>query len=398
MLVERISRRMFDMVHRRNLVYNTCWEDPRLDHEALELGPDDTVLVITSAGCNALDYALAGPQRVNAVDMNFRQNALLELKQAAIRELDHPTFFELFGRGRLESWHEVYDAKLRNQLGPISQRYWDKQGGKFFNAAKRSFYFRGSSGSFAWMMRWYIDRVARMRAEVTEMLDAADLDEQRRVFSEKKIRQRLFKPFIRWALRRDMTLAMLGVPRSQRRQLDREYPGGVSGFVGDRIEEVFTRQTLSDNYFWRVYLTGEYTPTCCPRYLEPEHFAALKDGLVDRVQTHTASILGFLEGHEGTISRYVLLDHMDWLYARLQDVLQAEWQGIVDRAAPGTRILWRSAGLKCDFVDPLVVESSGTEHAVGDRLSYNTELAEKLHERDRVNTYGTFYIADLLPA
>lgn len=398
MLVERISRRMFDMVHNRNLVYNTCWEDPRLDHEALELTSDDTVLVITSAGCNALDYALAEPKRVNAVDMNYRQNALLELKQAAIRELDHATFFELFGRGRLENWHQVYETQLKPQLSPITQRYWDKRGGKFFNGGKRSFYFRGSSGSFAWMMKWYIDRVARMRAEVTEMLEVGDLEEQRRMFEEKRIRQRIFKPFIRWALRRDMTLAMLGVPRSQRRQLDREYPGGVSGFVGDRIEEVFTRQTLADNYFWRVYLTGEYTPECCPRYLEPEHFQRLKDGLVDRVETHTTSVLGFLDGYEGTVSRYILLDHMDWLYARLKDVLHAEWQGIVDRAAPGARILWRSAGLKCDFVDPIVVQTNGEQHTMGERLSYNTELAADLHERDRVNTYGTFYIADLLPA
>ena len=53
-----ISRRVFDAVHRNNLVYNTCWEDPRLDREALRLGPDDDVLVITSAGCNALDYEI----------------------------------------------------------------------------------------------------------------------------------------------------------------------------------------------------------------------------------------------------------------------------------------------------------------------------------------------------
>ena len=53
-----IGSRVFQMVHMRNLVYNTCWEDPRLDRVALELGPDENVLVITSAGCNALDYAL----------------------------------------------------------------------------------------------------------------------------------------------------------------------------------------------------------------------------------------------------------------------------------------------------------------------------------------------------
>ena len=63
----------------RQLVYASCWEDPRIDRAALRIGPADTVLTITSAGCNALAYALDGPKHVYAVDLNYRQNALLEL-------------------------------------------------------------------------------------------------------------------------------------------------------------------------------------------------------------------------------------------------------------------------------------------------------------------------------
>jgi hypothetical protein len=39
-----ISRRVFNAVHGNNLVYNTCWEDPRLDREALRIGPGDEIL------------------------------------------------------------------------------------------------------------------------------------------------------------------------------------------------------------------------------------------------------------------------------------------------------------------------------------------------------------------
>ena len=54
-----LKQKWFSKVHQSNLVYNTCWEDPRLDREALALSEDDRIMVITSAGCNALDYALA---------------------------------------------------------------------------------------------------------------------------------------------------------------------------------------------------------------------------------------------------------------------------------------------------------------------------------------------------
>lgn len=84
-LLDRIDQKVFDAIYSRSLVYNTCWEDPAVDRQALAIGPEDTVLVITSAGCNALDYALCEPRRVHAVDANPRQTALLELKLAAIR-------------------------------------------------------------------------------------------------------------------------------------------------------------------------------------------------------------------------------------------------------------------------------------------------------------------------
>ena len=74
--------RMFNFVHQNNLVYNTCWEDPRLDHVALEIGENDRVLVITSAGCNALDYALHCPEHVHAVDMNPRQKRVVRPQES----------------------------------------------------------------------------------------------------------------------------------------------------------------------------------------------------------------------------------------------------------------------------------------------------------------------------
>src|SRR4051812_21562810 len=96
----RLNARIFRAVHARHLIYNTSWEDPALDRVALGLGPADRVMVITSAGCNALDYLLAGAGEVHAVDVNPIQNSLLELKRAGVLALDHASFFELFGEGR----------------------------------------------------------------------------------------------------------------------------------------------------------------------------------------------------------------------------------------------------------------------------------------------------------
>lgn len=55
----------------RSYIYAFTWEDPRVDLEYLNLTKDDTMFVITSAGDNALEYALkCQPKRIYCVDMN----------------------------------------------------------------------------------------------------------------------------------------------------------------------------------------------------------------------------------------------------------------------------------------------------------------------------------------
>ncbi len=390
-----ISQRCFNWIHGHNLVYNACWEDPRLDRVALELGPDDTVVMIASAGCNALDYALDGPRQVHAVDINPRQTGLLELKQAAIRHLDFETFFDMFGRGRLRRVRDAYRDSLRPDLSPWSQQYWDRNIGYFDDAGgHHSFYFHGTSGLFARGVNLYLDRVARVRDAITAILHAGSVDEQRHIY-DSRLRQAVRQRLVRWLLERDTALALLGVPRPQREHVETGRTGGIYQFVEEALESVFSRLPLADNYFWRVYLTGAYTSTCCPEYLKRENFARLKAGLVDRILPHTGTLTRFLERHSGPVSRFVLLDHMDWLAGTHSDALGREWQAIVDRAAPDARILWRSGGRRTDFVDVIEPLVNGRRQRLGDLLSYSRTLATSLHAVDRVHTYGSFHIADL---
>ena len=394
-LTDRLQSRWFGMIHGHNLVYNTCWEDPRLDRVALELTPEDTILVITSAGCNALDYAIQGPKQIYCIDVNPRQNALLELKIAGIRQLEYDDFFQIFGQGKHPHMAALYREKIQPVLSAPAREYWDKHFRAFGGSRFRpSFYFHGTSGMFARSVNFYIDRVAHIRPQVMELFHAKTVAEQKEIY-DLKLRKKFWNKFIRWIVSQDSTLSLLGVPRSQRLQVERDYLGGIGKFIEDSVETVFTKLPIHDNYFWRVYLTGNYTPDCCPEYLKPENFAALKGGLVDRIQWHTMTILDFLRQNDVSISRYILLDHMDWLSSFNMSILQDEWDAIVQRANERCRVLFRSGGLKVDFVDPLTVQVNGQSRKVGDLLTYHTELTDRLHPLDRVHTYGSFYVADL---
>ena len=202
------------------------------------------------------------------------------------------------------------------------------------------FIFGEQAELFARMINFYIDKVIKSREAVADILAAQSLEEQKEIWTT-QIKQKFWKGLIKFAMGRDATLSLLGVPKAQRRQIDKQYDGGIVKFVEDCLDNVFTKIPIHDNYFWRVYLTGSYTPDCGPEYLKPENFAKLKDGLVDKISCHTDSVQGFLEKHDGTISRYVLLDHMDWLSDKFFPLLESEWQAIVDKSTSKSRIIWR---------------------------------------------------------
>ena len=150
MLLSGLQERLFGFIHENRLIYNACWEDPRLDRELLGLSPDSTVVAITSAGCNVLDYLLDGPAAIHAVDVNYRQNAVLSLKLALLEAGDHQALFSLFGEGGGQGYRDIY-AALRPFLPDWAQEFWDEKFG-YFNpkGLRRSFYLRGAAGDFAW--------------------------------------------------------------------------------------------------------------------------------------------------------------------------------------------------------------------------------------------------------
>jgi S-adenosylmethionine-diacylglycerol 3-amino-3-carboxypropyl transferase len=86
---------------------------------------------------------------------------------------------------------------------------------------------------------------------------------------------------------------------------------------------------------------------------------------------------------------------MDWLSDKFFPLLELEWQAVLARAAPGTRIIWRSGGLRTDFIDKVNVTVGGQQRQLPELLTFHRDLAAELHEKDRVHTYGSFYIADL---
>ncbi len=391
--VDRIDQKIFDAFYARSLVYNTCWEDPAVDRRALDLRPDDTVLAITSAGCNVLDYALAGVKRIHAVDANPRQTALLELKLAAIRSLDHADFFQIFGYGYHSRFEQIYHDLLRHELAGFSREYWDGRS-HWFTSRAGSFYYHGLVGIVARCFRGYLKFRPSLAEPIEALFLSSTMDEQRILYDE-RILPLMWTQGMNWTLSRQFTMSLLGVPHPQRKEIQAQHTGGVAGFIRESIEYVFRHLPAWDNYFWRVYVLGGYSQACCPEYLKPAGFLALKKGLAERIVASTETITDFLKRGDEPISKFVLLDHMDWMGAYLPQALVEEWSALLGRAAPGARIIFRSAHARPAYLDWITPEVDGARLHLREALTFHDARARELSRLDRVHTYAGFHIADV---
>jgi S-adenosylmethionine-diacylglycerol 3-amino-3-carboxypropyl transferase len=390
-LSDRFDQKVFDAIYSRALVYNTCWEDPAVDRMVLNIAPEDRILVITSAGCNVLDYALVGPAEIHAVDANPRQNALLELKLAGIRHLEYEDFFAAFGHGHHPRFEALYRRTLRADLSPFARGFWDKRI-RWFGNPRGSFYFHGLSGIVAKGFHTYLRMRPRLAASIAELFETRSLDDQRHVY-ETRVQPLIWSPTINWTLSRQLTMSMLGVPHPQRKEVQDQHERGVAGFVRESIDYVFRQLPVWTNYFWAVYVRGRYTQDCCPEYLKPDNFSALKAGLADCIQLHTATVSELLTTTEQRFSKYVLLDHMDWMSSYAPEALTEEWRLVLKRARADARIIFRSAHAAPAYLQDLEL---GAGHGrLRDCLRFHPDLSARMQPLDRVHTYAGFHIADV---
>ena len=95
------------------------------------------------------------------------------------------------------------------------------------------------------------------------------------------------------------------------------------------------------------------------------------------------------------MSKYVLLDHMDWMSSYHPQALREEWQLILERATPGARLIFRSAHAKPRYLDRIEVRRDERAVPLPGLLRFHDEWARELTRHDRVHTYAGFHIADL---
>ncbi|KAJ3348809.1 hypothetical protein HDU83_001011 [Entophlyctis luteolus] len=363
-------------------IYAFAWEDPRTDLEFLDLTPDDRMLVITSGGCNALEYATkVGPARIHCVDLNPCQNNMLELKLAGISSLQYADFWRLFGEGYLPNFSNVVDTHFSPYLSPYAYHFWKETAG-FKNLFKT-----GCSG-LAIRVFQFVSKARGLTGAIERLCHAENLEEQWNIW-EKEVRPHFLSKWLVMLLNNDRFLwGALGVPPAQMQMLLEE--GSAYEYVVSTLDPIIRNSLLrDDNYFYYACLMLKYTPANAPSYLTEEGFATLQQNpsRLDAIRIHTRTIVEVLRSEvaDGELTRVILMDHLDWFSTEDAD---EEITAVHRKLAVGGRAYWRSAG-KYPWYNAMFEEK-------GFRVSPCQIRDEKTPYIDRVNMYASFWVGEKL--
>lgn len=355
----------------RGIVFNMSWEDPEMDRRAFNLTSDDTVISITSAGCNPLNFLCQNPRRLISVDSNPAQTALMELKLAAIASVDYDTFYDIFAARNPGRVLEVYRPLLRPLLSLRSQQYWDR---KLWIVA-RGLYNFGRMGLFCRIMRGYLNLLNFNKRMREELFSFENLDEQAEYYN-KQLAPRLWRRTSKWFVYFRPFMYLAGVHPNQFRLVDGRHD--MFEFVKERVDYVCTKVPLYNNYFLSIATLGRFRDGHVPPYLLRENFESLRNNL-DRVTIVNGWLGPFLDSQPaGSITKFNLLDIFDWM---TPEQFEGTMRSVLRAAAPGSTLIYRSGSYRLD-----------PPPAIREQLIPHTDLARELFAQDRSATYGSFYI------
>lgn len=246
-------------------------EDPRVDHRILNITDSDSILAISSAGDNILDYLLSRPRRVHAVDLNPNQNHLLELKVACFAAgLPHSTVWSLFGEGKHAEFQNLLITKLSPHLSSVAFGYWLNHASVF---EKSGLYETGGSRHAIRLVR-ILFQIFGLTPEIERLCAAETLNEQREIWP--RIRKVLLSRTLHWAIVSTEAFCWkaAGVPREQREMIIQDWrrlmglkenaKGGkdeaVWQYVVDTLDPVIENTLVrSDNYFYYLCLNAKFS-------------------------------------------------------------------------------------------------------------------------------------------
>lgn len=267
------------------LVFTHNWEDPESDHSALEIKKNESVLAITSGGCNVLGFLMFDPEVIYSIDINPAQSYLLELKIAAIKSLDFEEFIMFSGLKECKYRLGLYE-KIIPFLSKEALVFWDEN----TKIISNGFIMNGKYERFIKLAGKFINLLQGRKRVLGLLTDKTEF-EQKIYFDTIWNTKRFYYMFK--ILFNKRILAKRGLVADYF-----HFDDGSKSFAEsfyNRSKKAFRNIPVKGNYFLSLYLLGKYKNEFeVPAYLQRENFEVLKSR-IDKIIVITAEAQNWID-------------------------------------------------------------------------------------------------------
>ena len=354
--------------------YAQVWEDADVLLEALDIQPGSNVLSIASAGDNALACLLSDPGKVVALDLNPAQLACVELRMAAIRNLEQPECLTLVG-SRPASPRERLDAyqRCKSDLSPSAKAFWDAHAFQIESGI-------GSAGKFESYFALFRTRLlpwVHTKKRIAALMEPRSDRIKRESFYETHWNT------WRWRLLFNFFFSRFVMGRLGR---DKAFFKYVEGSVADRIL-TRTRHALvelrpNQNPYLNWILTGQHGEAL-PTWLRKENYYLIRERL-DRLELYLGTIEQYLDAHpDSRFSAFNLSDIFEYMSEENTHTLLAR---ILAASNPEARLAYWN----------MLVPRNRPER-MKELLKSHPEEAHRLHLQDKAFFYSRFILESVKP-
>jgi len=307
------------------LSYSFGNEDWLTEQQALQLTPNDSVICITASGDRPLNLLTTDCKEILSIDANPIQNHLLELKSAAIKELDYDDYLAFLGLldhpNRIELFQKL-------TLPQEAKAYWNRQRGLI---AKGIIY----QGTIERLLFWLSKAIRTLRGSKAEELLAFDDLEQQRQFVNTQWETAKWKKSLELALNPFLTRLFVKDPGLYL-SLDSSISPGL--YVQQRLNAYLNEHLAKKSHLLSLLLMGKVDKAAFSPHLLERGVNRIR-ARIHRLESKTANFIDYLESiDEERFDRFSVSDVASYLTA---SDFERFVKAIFKTAKPGARFCMR---------------------------------------------------------
>lgn len=353
---------LFDFIR-----YANCWEDADILLEGLDPHEGSKILSIGSAGDNSFSLLVSNPELVVAVDVNKIQLYLIELKKAAIKNLEHQQLIEFLGF-RSSSTREETFRQLKNELSEEICDYWETN----IAQIKRGIITQGKFENYFQLFSTKILPWIHSSKKITQLFEIKTAAEQQQFYKQHWNTWRwklLFKIFF--------SKHVMG-KYGRDPEFLKEVKLPVGDYIFQKAERHLQTTQAQHNFMLRYNLTGSFGQLL-PHYLQPENLKKIKTNI------HKLHVMeGYAQDALTAYGKFHYMNLSDIFEYMNNDLFRKTAKQLVDATETGGRIAYWN----------LMVPRKISEADAG-RSECLQELSNRLSAKDKGFFYNRFIIDEI---